>query len=245
MSNCVLVMGESGTGKSRSIKNLDSTETYIINVVDKDLPFKGARKLYKSTYRDADGNKIQGNKYASDNHSKIVDILNYIDKKAPNIKNIIIDDFQYIMFNEFMGKAHETGFQKFTVIQQHAFDVLSTISKLRDDLYCFVLSHTQVSKEGLSRFKTLGCMLDDKITVEGLFTVVLHSIVDNNEYKFLTQNTGSHLAKSPEEMFSERLINNDLQFVKDKMESYYNEDTEFEAPQSIAVEEDLARGDGE
>jgi len=237
MSNSILVMGESGTGKSRSIKNLDSRETFIISVVDKDLPFKGARKLYKESCLDSEGVKIQGNRYSSDNYSSIIKVMKVVSEKMPKIKNIVIDDFQYIMFNEFMCKANEQGFAKFTVIQQHAFDVLSLSSRLRADLNCFILSHTQVSAEGLSRFKTLGKMLDEKITVEGLFTIVLHSIVDNNQYRFLTQNTGSHLAKSPEGMFNDKLIENDLQFVINKMEEYYNEDIESDL--------DLLRGAGE
>jgi len=222
MSNCILIMGESGTGKSRSIKNLNPKETYYIGVVDKDLPFKGARNSYKATK-----NGIPGNKCISDNHSKIIQCLIHINAKMPHIKNIVIDDFQYLMFNEFMTKATEKGFEKFTVIQQHAYDVLKMIASLRENLDCFVLSHTQV-KDGVSRFKTLGNLLDDKITVEGLFTIVLHSIVENNQYKFLTQYTKNYLAKSPEDMFDSKLIENDLQLVKTKMDEYYNEDIEFE-----------------
>jgi hypothetical protein len=229
MANCVLVMGESGTGKSRSMKNLNPKETYLISIVDKDLPFRGARNRYKTT---KDG--VQGNKCTSDNHRKILECLRYINENMPHIKNIVIDDFQYLMFNEFMMKATEKGFEKFTVIQQHAFEILQMISLLRQDLDVFVLSHTQV-KDGVSRFKTLGNLLDDKITVEGLFTVVLHSMVENNEYRFLTQYTKNYLAKSPEGMFDDRTIENDLQLVKTKMDEYYNEDIEFEVVNSKKV----------
>lgn len=216
MANITLVIGESGTGKSTSIRNLNPQETVIINVLDKPLPFRGASENYK---RKSDNKK--GNYCSTDNYAKIIQAINHININDLSIKNIIIDDFQYVMANEFMRRATERGFDKFTEIAQHAWQIIDASAKARDDLFVFILSHSDEDNSGKVKCKTIGKMLDDKITIEGMFTTVLHSIVSDGKYRFLTQNDGSHIAKSPMGMFDQDFIENDLCFVKQKMSEYY------------------------
>lgn len=219
MSNTSLIIGESGTGKSSSIRKLDPKETFIINVLNKPLPFKGYKQNYKVL-----NEKGQGNYCASDDYLKIIKIIKYVNEKRPEIKNLIIDDWQYTMCNEFMRRASENGFAKFTEIGQHAWSIIKALTDCRDDLYCFVLSHSDSDANGKVKCKSIGKMLDEKITIEGMFTVVLHTQVIDGHYRFLTQFDGTHLAKSPDGMFDDQYLPNDLAFVKQKMLQYAEDD---------------------
>lgn len=220
MANTTLIMGESGTGKSTSIRTLDAAETFIINVLDKPLPFRGFKQKYKSNV----------NYFATDDYNKILKAIDKINREMPHIKNIIIDDFQYIMSNEFMRRASERGFDKFTEISQHAWSIARACCGTRDDLYCFLLSHTECDASGKIKAKTIGKMLDDKITFEGMFTTILHSMIVDGKYKFLTQNDGCHIARSPMDMFNDLLIDNDLNAIKNVMIEYCEmENSEMEA----------------
>lgn len=222
-NNLVLIMGESGTGKSTAIRTLNPAETYIINVLDKPLPFKGYKKLYK-------GGK-GGNYFGSDNADKIRSVIQRINRERPEIKNIIIDDFQYIMANAFMRKATEKGFDKFVEIGQDAWEIIDDGTKVRGDLYIFILSHTEAdANSGTVKIKTIGKMLDEKIVLEGMFTVVLHSLITNKQYKFLTQHDGTRIAKSPMGMFERAHIDNDLQMVREKMRAYAGDDEDDTPP---------------
>ena len=221
MSNTSLIIGESGTGKSTSISNLNPSETFIINVLDKPLPFRGYKKNYIAI---KDWNDIVGNYYASDEFAKIINCIKMVNQKRPEIKNLVIDDWQYTMCNEFMRRATENGFTKFTEIGQHAWSIIKALTDCREDLYCFVLSHSDTDTNGKYKCKSIGKMLDEKITIEGMFTTVLHTQIMDGAYRFLTQNDGSHIAKSPQGMFEDKYIGNDLAFVKSKMNDYYNED---------------------
>lgn len=216
MALAILIIGESGTGKSTAIKTLDPKETGIIAVRNKPLPFRGWKKLYYPSTKEKRGNYRITNK-----HTEIIKSLLHISEKKPNIKNVIIDDFQYIMATEFMNRALENGWGKFTEIASHVWDIFDIIDRLRDDLNIFFLSHSEVSeKDGKSRMKTIGKMLNEKITVEGLFTVVLHSDVSNGKYFFKTQSDETTVAKSPMEMFDKPIIPNDLQLVVDSIHKY-------------------------
>lgn len=213
MSNTTLIIGESGTGKSTALRNLDPKETFIINVLNKPLPFKN----FKSKYNDDRKNYL-----ATDNWSTILNYIKAINERRDDIKTLIIDDFQYIMANEFMYRATERGFDKFSDIANHAWIIIKTLIETREDLYCFVLSHSDMDQTGRMKCKTIGKMLDDKITLEGMFSVVLHSQVIDGKYQFLTQNNGTHVAKSPMDMFSDIYIDNDLALIKEKMSEYFN-----------------------
>lgn len=220
MSNMIIIMGESGTGKSTSIRNLDPKTTFIINIVGKPLPFRGGKKLYTNV--SADG--MTGNYYASDNYAHIELVLKKINAKRPEIKTIIIDDFQYLMSNEYMSRALERGFDKFAEIGNHIYIIVNLLPLLRDDIDIFVLSHSEPGENGKMKLKTIGRMIDSTVTIEGRFTTILQTEIKDNGYYFITQGDARHIAKSPMGLFEERLIPNDLQFVKDKMHAYFNEE---------------------
>lgn len=219
MSNAVLIIGESGTGKSSSIKNLNAAETFIINVLDKPLPFQG----FKNKYIKSTNGATQGNYWASDDHNMIIKLINVINQNRSDIKNLIIDDFQYTMSNEFMRRAKEKGYEKFTEIGLHGWSIIRSLTSCRDDLNCFILSHSDTDSNGRVKCKTIGKMIDEKISLEGMFTIVLHSMVVDSQYKFLTQNDGSFLAKSPVGLFGEKYIDNDLLEVVLSINSYFSE----------------------
>lgn len=217
MSNASLIIGESGTGKSTSIRNLDPQETFIINVCNKPLPFRG----YKTKYKTISGwDDKEGNYYASNDHTKIMKMLRIIDKERLEIKNIIIDDFQYIMCAEFMNRVTERGYDKFSEIAQHAYNLIDLLPTLRDDLNIFVLSHSEPNEHGKMKVKTIGKLLDEKVVLEGRFTMVLQTEISEKGYRFLTQGDSRHIAKSPMDMFEDKYIPNDLAFVIEKMNAY-------------------------
>ncbi len=220
MSNTSIIMGESGTGKSTSIRNLKPEETFIINVLNKPLPFRG----YKSQYKTVSLDGSTGNYYSSDNYDYIQFTIRKIDAKRPDIKTLIIDDFQYLMAGEFMNRALERGYDKFSEIGKHAYDLLKMLPTLREDLDVFVLTHSELNDTGKMKIKTIGKMLDDKITLEGMYSMVLQTELTDSGYHFITQGDARHIAKSPMGMFDTREIPNDLAFVKSKMNAYFNED---------------------
>ena len=219
MSNAVLILGESGSGKSSSIRNLNHEETFILSVMNKPLPFKG----YKKKYRKQKDGELLANYYYTDRADYIERSIERIAKERLDIKNIVIDDFQYLMSGEFMRRAKERGFDKFTDIGLQAWNIFKGLLTYRDDLTIFVLSHTETNNDGVSKIKTIGKMLDEKITIEGLFTIVLHTVVNDGQYKFLTNFDGARIAKSPIGMFEDRYIENDLEYVRKKIEEYENE----------------------
>jgi len=196
----VLILGASGSGKSTSLRTFGSDEVGIINVSGKPLPFKNDMKPYKS-----------------DDYAAITKVL----KKA-TAKSIVIDDAQYLMANEFMRTAKQTGYQKFTDLALNFWTLLQTvINDLADDVIVYFLSHVETDQNGNSKMKTIGKMLDEKITLEGLFTIVLRTQVADGKYTFRTQTDGMDTAKSPMEMFDSLEIENDLKAVDDAIRNYY------------------------
>ena len=219
MSNAILIIGESGTGKSTSIRTLPPEETFIINVLGKPLPFRGSNKKYVKV--NASG---VGNYFASDNHQKIKDAITYVNNTRPDIKYVVIDDFGYTITNSFMRKALIKGFEKFTEMARDAWEILNAVKEMRDDLTCFITMHSDIDAHGKSKPKTLGKLLDEKICVEGMFTTVLHSIVVDGQYYFVTNHDGAHMAKTSIDMFQTNRIPNDLKLVADTIHNYNNED---------------------
>ena len=128
MSEIIAVVGQTGTGKSTAVETLDSKETVIIGIIDKPLPFRGWKQKYTT------GIQQGGNFLVSHDSAQIVKVLKYISADRPEVKQIVIDDFQYIMSTEFMNRAQETGWQKFTDIAKHVWDVISAAKSLREDL---------------------------------------------------------------------------------------------------------------
>jgi hypothetical protein len=222
MANTVLVLGESGSGKSSSQEGLDPSTTFILNVTGKPLPFRGWKTKYS---------RDKKNYHVTHSHSEIISSLGVLNSaEFAHLKTIVIDDFQYVMSFEYMNRAKETGFAKFTEMAQHIFKIIEYTRHMRDDLTIVFLSHsdTQRNENGkvFTKMKTIGKLLDDKITLEGLFTVVLVADVDpmNKEmsHYFLTQNDGTSTAKSPRGMFENLKIQNDLNYVLNQINEYNN-----------------------
>jgi len=216
-----LIMGKSGTGKSTSLRNLNPAETFIINILDKPLPFRGSKSKYKLFSKD----NPQGNYFTSDKAADVCWMISYINTKRPDIKVLIIDDWQYIMCNEFMRRAPEKGFGKFAEIGMNAWSVIDTLKTCRDDLISFLTAHTQ-TEEGETSIKTTGKMLDTQTSLDGYFTCIFHSKVVDGTYKFLTQHDGAHVARSPMGLFEGMMVDNDLLMIKDRLIQYFTEEGE-------------------
>jgi ABC-type phosphate/phosphonate transport system ATPase subunit len=156
-SKLIAVVGETGTGKSTSIKHLDPKETYIINVAKKELPFKGSEKLYNSESK---------NYKEVDDANEISRLLKTISEKAPHIKNIIIEDSNYIMGFNLLEKATEVGYTKFTIMAKEMVEMLRTARTLRDDLKVFYFTHPEIIEDGGEivgyKMKTAGKMIDNQ-----------------------------------------------------------------------------------
>ena len=220
MSNTVLVIGQSGSGKSTSLRSLDPKSTFIINVLDKPLPFRAFKKDYHPVTKE---NKL-GNYFTTNDWATVVRCIEMISNEREDITTIVVDDWQYILAYEFMRRVSEKGFDKFIELANHGWSTINACMNTRENLICFVLAHSEVDNTGRSKCKTIGKMLDEKITIEGLFTTVLHSRVIDGQYLFQTQYDGEHLAKSPIDMFEEFLIPNDLLLVKNAIENYFTEE---------------------
>jgi len=230
MANEVLVIGNSGSGKSTSYEHLNPKETFIVNVGKKPLPFKG----WKKNYNNFSKSNPKGNYLETDDASLICNAMAYVDKNRPEIKNFLVDDGQYIMANEFMRKANEKGYQKFTDIASHMWKVVTTGKAMRENINFILVGHadtsTDVDGKTTTRFKTVGKLVDNVVNIEGMFTVVLFTEVKVEPNKtishsFLTQTDGTNTAKSPRGMFPELKIENDLNYVINTANAYYNDDT--------------------
>ena len=224
MGNNVLIIGESGSGKSTSIRKLDPKETFLINVIGKPMPFKGFRRAYQHIpdWRKPDADMSIGNLYVGDNYQSLLRCIDIV-KQREDIKTLIIDDWQYVLANEFMRRASETGFSKFSEMAQHTWMLVNSLQNCRPDLVSFFISHSDTDEFGKVKCKTIGKLLTEKITIEGMFTTVLHSVVNDDGYWFMTQSDGRYLAKSPVDMFQDKLIPNDLALVVDAIRKYEDE----------------------
>ena len=221
-SKLVGIVGSTGTGKSTSIKHLDPAETYIINVAKKELPFRGSEKIYNSESK---------NYKEIEDANEISRLLKTISEKAPHIKNIIIEDSNYIMGFNMVNKATETGFTKFSIMAKDMVDLFRTARQLRDDVTVFYLTHPEEIMDGQEvighKIKTAGKLIDNQVLLEGLLTVCLYTNVEENKdgtanYQFLTNRYRKYPAKSPDGMFEEIKIPNNLQLVADSLTNYYN-----------------------
>jgi len=227
MANSVLVIAESGAGKSTAGRSLDPKETFWINVANKPLPFRGWKSMYTPvTNEDPTG----GNLSKVSSPAGIIMMLDIISKKMPHIKNVIVDDWQYASAFEFFDKAQETGYNKFNIIGQNIAAMARKPIDMRDDLIVFFLTHSEetidINGKRSIKAKTVGKMVDNALTLEGLFSIVLYGKVKQDEktkelkYVFETKNDGKNTCKSPDGMFSEKDIPNDLQLVREAIIKY-------------------------
>lgn len=211
MSIPTLIIGESGTGKTTSLRNLNPNATLLIQSIRKPLSFK------QPGWGLVSKDNPSGNIIVSDQSEQIISAMHKTRRKI-----IVLDDFQYVMANEFMHRSQEVGYQKFSDIGRHAWDILQAAAALAPDVRVYILGHSQVDDNGNTKAKTIGKMLDDKITVEGMFSMVFKTVVRGNEYSFSTRNSGSDTCKTPMHMFDDDTIDNDLKYVDDVICRYYD-----------------------
>ena len=226
MSNFVVVLGASGHGKSTSIKSLNPEETIVINVLGKRLPFKGSAKAYNSERK---------NLFKVSSWDKTIVLLDKINK-LDRIKNIIIDDGIYLMRNEFFERASERGYDKYNELADHFRRIIQKCSSLRDDLNIFMMLHTEPIETdgGIRSYKasSVGKLLDKLYDPLENVTITLYCEPQFDEngvpaFGFYTHKLrveGIEIpAKTPEGMFEEDFIPNDLGLVVEAMNKYYNE----------------------
>lgn len=211
MSIATLILGESGTGKSTAMRNLDPATVLLIQAVPKPLPFRN------SDWKPINKANPAGSVYVTDDSRKIVSAMQRTGRKI-----IILDDFQYVLANEFMRRNQEKGYDKFNDIGRNAWDILNAASGLPANVRVYILGHTATDESGKVRAKTIGRMLDDKITVEGLFSIVLRTAVINGQYLFSTLNSGHDTVKSPLGLFGAEHIDNDLKDVDSEICQYFD-----------------------
>lgn len=205
MGTATLVLGESGTGKSTSLRNINPQDAILVKSVGKPLPFKSTE------WKPWDKAKKQGSVLVSDDWNLIATVIKKAREYGKHI--VIVDDFQYVMSNEFMRRSEEKSFDKFTEIGRHAWEVIKAAQDAPDDLRVYFMAHTEETAMGRVKMKTIGKMLDEKITVEGMFTIVLRTHTRDGQYLFTTKNNGSDTVKSPMGMFEDNEIENDLSTV--------------------------------
>lgn len=195
----VLIMGESGSGKTTSIRNFDVNEVGLFNVASKPLPF---RKKLK---------KVDGATYQT-----IIGAL-----QRPTLKRYIIDDSQYLLCFEMFARAKEKGYDKFTDMALNFYNLIRfIIGSTPPDVIVYFLHHVETTSDGKIKAKTIGKMLDERLTLEGLFSIVLICQTDGVNHAFVTQSDGNTTAKSPMEMFP-LTIDNDLKLVDSEIRKYY------------------------
>lgn len=194
-----MILGASGSGKSASLRNFKANEVGVINVIGKPLPFRTDIKTVNT-----------------DDYRVIRKCLD--EAKA---RSIVIDDSQYLMADEFMIRAKENGFQKFTDIGRNFWDLVRYVNQIPDDKIVYFLHHTETDENGVEKAKTIGKLLNEKITLEGMFTIVLKAEVIDGQYFFATKNNGHDVVKAPMGMFEEDHIPNDLKLVDDTIRGYF------------------------
>ena len=199
MAIIVMAYGQSGTGKSTSLRNFKPEDVCIVNVSGKPLPFKSKHKTFNT-----------------DDYMAIDAAI----KKAP-AKSIVIDDSTYLMTGEYMRTAKVTGYQKYTDMALNYYTLVKTAAALPSDKIVYFMGHSDTDANGNEKFKTIGKMLDEKVTLEGMFTIVLKTVVTDGKYQFSTRNSGQDTVKTPLGMFNDVLIDNDLAMVDKTIREYY------------------------
>ena len=215
----ILILGESGTGKSASMREFKPDEVALANVAGKPLPFKGKfdETINSDSYR-------QIKKFMKESFANVV----------------VIDDAQYLMANEFMRRSAERGYDKFTEIAVNFWDLVQSVRELPPEKIVVFLAHIERDQNGNEKIKTIGKLLDEKITVEGMFSIVLKTSVKDGTYSFETQNNGHDTVKSPIGMFVSTEIDNDLKAVIQSVTEYYFDETKKKKnPLDDIVEDDV------
>lgn len=199
MAILVMIYGQSGTGKSTSLRNFNPEDVSIVNVSGKPLPFRKRLPVWST------------NDYGA------------ISGCLPRIQtpSIVIDDATYLMVDEFMRNAKVTGYQKYTDMALNFNNLIEAARLLPEDRIVYFIGHSEQADDGREHFKTIGRMLDNYVTLEGKFSIVLKTVVKDGKYYFSTQNNGQDTVKSPLDMFRSDLIPNDLKMVDETIRDFY------------------------
>ena len=213
-----LICGLSGTGKSTSARNLK--EVAVVNPVNKPLPFKNHFEMLNGV-------------------TDSEEIIKFM--KSTKAKIIIVDDFQYLLSIPYMRRIKESGWDKYNDFAANYFEIISVCDELPADVTVYFMTHTETLENGEETVKLIGKLLREKICIEGLFTTVLKTMVNDGKYYFITQNSGKDNVKSPLGMFESYAIDNDLAYVDAKIRNYY-EVGEFLTDEEMAeIDEEAKR----
>lgn len=227
MAQKTLIMGESGTGKSTSLRNLDPAITSIVNPVGKPLPFKSKNGKFTML----------------NNETKSSNIVSWMKGQVKAGKKIlIVDDFQYLLSIPYMNRIHEGGWDKWNDFGDDYFRLIDVCADLPADVRVYYLTHCETLDNGITTIKLIGKLLREKITIEGLFTIVLRTSVVDQKYYFLTQNSGKDTVKSPMGMFDAYAVENDLAYIDDKICNYY-EIGDYKSDAEMAARDQEVAGD--
>lgn len=208
----VLVIGESGTGKSASMRNCTADRFSIVNVSKKPLPFKSDIRMLNT-----------------DDYMKITAAL-----KSVKTPSIVIDDSQYLMVNAFMRRSLEKGYDKYNEMANAHWRLIQTaLNDTPDGTIVYFMSHIERDQVGNEKAKTIGRMIDQYVTLEGLFTIVLKTHVKDGKYTFITHNSGFDTVKTPLGMFKDDEIDNDLLTVDNVIREYYGMGEKDDAGKSV------------
>lgn len=210
MSYAVLVIGESGSGKTSSLRNFDPQKVLLIQPIRKPLPFRS--KEWKEAKTKGDNGCI----FYCDNARTILAAMLKTQKPI-----IILDDFQYLLLNMEQARRAEKGWDKYDEIKNTCFDILKLATNLAPEKRVYILGHSRTDENGKTRIMTLGKAIDSKIKPEGMVTFTLETTVSEGEFYFITKNNGTNTAKTPMGMFDSELIENDLNAVDKAIVDYY------------------------
>lgn len=201
MGKCipVLIIGESGSGKSTSMRNFKENEIGVVNVLGKPLPFRNSLKSV-----------------TTDDYEMIKQIIEKAKTPA-----VVIDDSNYLITNEFMRTSKDSGYQKYNDMGNHFWDLINYVKSLEGDKIVYFFMHSETTDDGRIIPKTIGKMLNEKVCIEGMFTIVLRAMYDNGRYVFKTKTNGYDVCKTPLDMFGEEFIDNDLKLVDNTIREYY------------------------
>lgn len=213
-----LICGLSGTGKSTSMREL--TDVAVVNPVNKPLPFKNHFEMLNGVTESAE----------------IIKFMRATDKKI-----IVVDDFQYLLSIPYMRRIKESGWDKYNDFASNYFDIISVCDELPADVTVYFMTHTETLDDGTETVKLIGKLLREKICIEGLFTTVLKTMVNDGKYYFFTQNNGHDNVKSPLGMFDSYAIDNNLKYVDDKIRSYYEVGSDYKTAEEMFTADEEAK----
>lgn len=200
----ILMIGASGTGKSTSLRNFKGDEVAVVNVLGKPLPFKSDIKAGKC-----------------DNYDVILKAIEKTDKKT-----IVIDDAGYLLTNEFMSKSSIKGYDKYNEMANNFFNLINGIKNVEGGKTVYLVMHEDVNEFGDIKPKTIGKLLDDKVNIQGMFTICIRTAYENGNYIFRLKTNGQDCVKTPFGMFEDETMENDLKAFDKVVREYYELDAE-------------------